>query len=198
MTIRQVHDLKKIFESQRKEINDCRAEIASLKLHIDGSGKDVSVTHSVTNQSQAETRSEDAQQLENDVGLLKYKSSQEADATESMKREEGRLGGVNEDYEPKENDNAPTSFMNSEVPSKQTLDDSVTKPEKEPELLLQSLVQSGLDGKGEHFSKNNGESSPKTHGSGNLGTEPDAEKVVRSYSLSQHGKLESMFKFALS
>ncbi|XP_074308326.1 uncharacterized protein LOC141643185 [Silene latifolia] len=58
-----MHKMKKLSESQRKELNDCRAEITSLKMHIEGSrsGKGWLSGHSDNSQPQSsESFREDA------------------------------------------------------------------------------------------------------------------------------------------
>lgn len=176
----QIHELKKTLESQRKELNDCRAEITSLKMHMEGalSGKNVSSTDSAIMHFLPEHHSEDVEQVQNEVELLQDKQ----DPIESMKKEEGPQGAVDDASEPNVNDNASSTFsssMDTEMMRKEDSDDAIIKSEKEPEQPLHpSAAESGFVGKDEHFCKHNEESSPETGGSGNLKTEPNTEKMV--------------------
>lgn len=69
-----MQDLKQSLEHQRKEINDCRAEITSLKMHIEGShlGKNLVVSDVNTVQSQSsEKYEEEIKKLQMEIELLK-------------------------------------------------------------------------------------------------------------------------------
>ncbi|OMP04717.1 hypothetical protein COLO4_09374 [Corchorus olitorius] len=81
-----IQDLKRTWEHQRKELNDCRAEITSLKMHIEGS---LSVQNSVaTNvgptQSQAsDSYNEEVKSLQMEIARLKAMITNTPDIVDS-------------------------------------------------------------------------------------------------------------------
>ncbi|OMO80295.1 hypothetical protein CCACVL1_13081 [Corchorus capsularis] len=81
-----IQDLKRAWEHQRKELNDCRAEITSLKMHIEGS---LSVPNSVaTNvgptQSQAsDSYNEEVKSLQMEIARLKAMITNAPDIVDS-------------------------------------------------------------------------------------------------------------------
>ncbi|PIM99913.1 Protein phosphatase 2A regulatory subunit A [Handroanthus impetiginosus] len=185
-----VQDLKKRLESQRKELNDCRAEITSLKMHIEGalSGKIVLTTDSTLTQSVPESHNRDIELLQNEVEMSKAKTSVNEEPVEPVKGEEGKEGGADEVEEAQVNDNASSTVASladlvtkdTDIKGMQGSDDITSISEKVPEELLTSSVESGLVGNGENLFKDSGKTSPETDNliikSGNLDTEPNAEK----------------------
>jgi len=81
-----VQKWKKLLESQRKELNDCRAEITSLKMHIEGSrsGKGMSVGHADHVQAQSSgNTTEEIKLSQVDTGSPEAKVSAASSAADS-------------------------------------------------------------------------------------------------------------------
>jgi len=80
----QIQELKQSWERQRKEINDCRSEITSLKMHIEGSRSGMNVIASdvdVVQSQSLEKYKEEIKSLQMEIAGLKAKG---ADASESI------------------------------------------------------------------------------------------------------------------
>ncbi|KAL9158443.1 hypothetical protein ABFS82_08G069300 [Erythranthe guttata] len=156
---KMVQGLKKTLESERKNLNDCRAEITSLKMHIEGSrsGKIVFPTDSALVQENGDIRD-----LSEEVDMLKAKTS------ESVKREEGNEGEIDEVEESQVNDDASSLVVgsladlvtaDSGIMEKQLSSDTTSISEKVPEDLLTSLSVIGF-AVSENLYKDNGKPSP--------------------------------------
>ncbi|KAL3630359.1 hypothetical protein CASFOL_023343 [Castilleja foliolosa] len=170
----KVQDLKKTLKTQSKELNDCRAEITSLKMHIEGalSGKLVLAADTKLTQSLPESQNDDLKILENEV-----------DHVESMKGEEKNDGEVDKVEEPQGNINASSrvssladlTTADTETMEKQHSDDTRTRSENlQQELLTPS-------GESEIYCKDNGKLPSETDSiitkSDNLDAESIAEKM---------------------
>lgn len=86
-----VHDLKQNIEHQRKALNDCRAEITSLKMHIEGSlsGRNLVTTDGEHVQSQAsESYTEEIKALQCEIERLKGKNKDAPGSMGSVQSEE--------------------------------------------------------------------------------------------------------------
>lgn len=163
----QVQDLKKTVKSQRKELNDCRAEITSLKMLIDGarSGKIVLATDSTPVQSITESHSDNVKLLSNEVEMSEANTSMNASSTESVKREEGKVGEIEAFEEEQVNDSETAAIgpladgITADMQGNQCSDDTTSITETVLEDLMTSLGDSGLAGKSGDFSKDNGKPS---------------------------------------
>ncbi|XVF20742.1 hypothetical protein REPUB_Repub12eG0029200 [Reevesia pubescens] len=81
-----VHDLKQGWEHQKKELNDCRAEITSLKMHIEGSRsvQNFVATNVDSAQSQAlENYKEELKSLQMEIERLKEEKRNIPDLVDS-------------------------------------------------------------------------------------------------------------------
>ncbi|KAL0450031.1 UNVERIFIED_CONTAM: RAB11-binding protein RELCH [Sesamum latifolium] len=185
-----VQDLKTILESQRKELNDCRAEITSLKMHIEAaqSGKSILATNSAVTQSLLENHSDKIELLQNEVEILKP-TSLHADPIESIKREDGNVRQLDKVEEPQVNDNASSAVgllpglvnAGTDMMGKQGSNDTTSISDKVPEQLLTSSGESGFTGKSETFCMDNGKPSQETDNSikkvDNRDAESNAERM---------------------
>ncbi|KAK3004409.1 hypothetical protein RJ639_018785, partial [Escallonia herrerae] len=96
----QIQDLKQSLESQRKELNDCRAEITSLKMHIEGarSGRTLLTSEDANMQaSSVQNCEEEITLLQKEIDRLKGMTSIATEALESTKHEEDITGTEDED-----------------------------------------------------------------------------------------------------
>lgn len=200
LNVHQVQDLKKTLKSQTKELNDCRAEITSLKMLIEGarSGKIVLATDSALVQSLTESHSDDIKLPWNEVDMSKAKTSVNGGPVESVKREEGNEGEIDVGEEAQVNDNETSAVgsladlmtADSDTVGKQHSDDTTSITETVPEDLLTSSGQGGFVGDSEN---DNGKPSPETDSliikSDKLDAESNTEKMVNSCSSSEHANL---------
>lgn len=193
MNVYQVQDLKKTLESQRTELNDCRAEITSLKMHIEGaqSGKFLLASDKALFPSLSFTRPDKEKEiLQNEIEMSKAKNLMNMESMESVKPEEVSDGPAHNDEEPQwVNDNigpivgqlADLDNENTQLLTAHDSDDANSKSEK----LLQELLSSS--GGNEHTEKrensigDNGTEGLTTN-SDNLDPELNAEKMASSCS----------------
>ncbi|KAL0424018.1 UNVERIFIED_CONTAM: RAB11-binding protein RELCH [Sesamum radiatum] len=168
-----VKGLKKTSESQRKELNDCRAEITSLKMHIEGalSGKILLLTDSAQMRSSSPRKhNEETELFHNEIEMLKVKNSPNAEPTETIKGEEGNEGQVHGIEEPKVNDTgspgvSPSADLvktESPITEKKVSEDTISLFEKVTESPT-SFGEFGFAWRsGFDFLKNSGRFSPRT------------------------------------
>ncbi|GAB2300022.1 hypothetical protein Dimus_034064 [Dionaea muscipula] len=89
--------MKQLVENQRKELNDCRAEITSLKMCIEGSrsGRDVQVNDNDILQSQSSGHKKE-ETISQEVEIDSSKAGQSADASSAsvdpIRTAEGDVG----------------------------------------------------------------------------------------------------------
>ncbi|KAL0431339.1 UNVERIFIED_CONTAM: RAB11-binding protein RELCH [Sesamum radiatum] len=188
-----VKGLKKTSESQRKELNDCRAEITSLKMHIEGalSGKILLLTDSAQMRSSSPGKhNEETELFQNEIEMSKAKNSPNAEHTESIKGEKGNEGQVHDIEEPKINETgspgvsplADLAKAGTHMTEKKVSEDTISLPEKITESPTSFgefgfAWRSGLD-----FLKSNGRFSPRTDSaimkSDNLAHEHSPERLA--------------------
>lgn len=98
--------MKKSWEHQRKELNDCRAEITALKMHIEGSHSNLfSVTNDVDpgQLQSSETYKEEIKLLQIEIENLKAKNINASDPIEPIiskevsEKAEDRIVEIHED-----------------------------------------------------------------------------------------------------
>lgn len=159
----QVQSLKKTLKSQRKELNECRAEITSLKMYIEGSHSrknSLSVDSSQLQLSSLENQNEEMKHHQNETEAVNIKSSLSAEPTEPMEREEGNKGEGHK-VEAKENDTglvADLLTVYTQVVKNQVGDETST-PLESVEDVQSSPAESGFTGKRENFLKREGKPS---------------------------------------
>jgi len=86
----QIQELKQSWERQRKEINDCRSEITSLKMHIEGSRSGMNVLASDVDavQSQSlEKYKEEIKSLQMEIAGLKAKGAYASESIDNSTSE---------------------------------------------------------------------------------------------------------------
>ncbi|XP_011097164.2 lisH domain and HEAT repeat-containing protein KIAA1468 homolog [Sesamum indicum] len=168
-----VKGLKKTSESQRKELNDCRAEITSLKMHIEGalSGKILLLTDSAQMRTSSPGKhNEETELFQKEIEMSKVKNSPNAEPTETIKVEEGNEGQVHDAEEPKVNETgspgaSPLADLvkeETQMTEKKASEDTISLSEK----VLESPTSFGEFGfawrSGFDILKNSGRSSPRT------------------------------------
>lgn len=86
----QVKDLNQSLERQRKELNDCRAEITALKMHIEGSRSGWNLAANDVDHAQAESLErykEEIKSLQMEIEGLRAKQTGVPDSVNSMNSE---------------------------------------------------------------------------------------------------------------
>lgn len=185
--------MKKTLKSQRKDLNDCRAEITTLKMHIEGalSGKIILSADYAFVQSPRQSDNGDTKLVSSEVEMLKSKTSADANLFESINRGEGNEE-VDEVEESQLNDTASPGVgsladlttVDTVMMGKQDSDDTTSMSEKVPQDLLSSPGESGLAGSENIFkdyAKPSLEIDSLIMKSDNLNAELKAEKMVSSY-----------------
>ncbi|XP_027077488.1 uncharacterized protein [Coffea arabica] len=85
-----VQEMKQSMESQRKELNDCRAEITALKMHIARSGQNlVSSDSKHVELRSSESYMEEIKLLENEIERLKGTNAMNIEPTEAIEQSKG-------------------------------------------------------------------------------------------------------------
>ncbi|KAJ4707051.1 hypothetical protein OWV82_020625 [Melia azedarach] len=161
-----IQGLRKTGEHQRKEVNDCRAEITALKMHIEGFrsarnsvGTDVDVIQS----QPLERYEEEIKSLQMEIERLKAKSKNAPNSvgsvySESMQTEEkvDEVDKVDEDKTVLSHPVNAMEVVNSEdLQSAQTLDNNTVK---QPEEVSEGGLTMPLN---ENIASENSESVPK-------------------------------------
>lgn len=182
--------MKKTLKSQRKDLNDCRAEITTLKMHIEGalSGKIILSADYAFVQSPRQSDNGDTKLVSSEVEMLKSKTSADANLFESINRGEGNEE-VDEVEESQLNDTAsPGVGSLADLTTVDTVmmgkQDTTSMSEKVPQDLLSSPGESGLAGSENIFkdyAKPSLEIDSLIMKSDNLNAELKAEKMVSSY-----------------
>lgn len=157
-----IQDLKKTTEHQRRELNDCTAEITALKMHIEGSHsvRNFSTTNGDVIQSQpVERYEEEIKSLLKEIERLRAKNTDAPDSvgsvySESIQTEE-KVVEVDEDKTVLAHPSV--EVVNSEDAQSlatQTLDDNTVK---QPDAFLQGESTSSLK---ENIASENSENVP--------------------------------------
>ncbi|XP_062150654.1 uncharacterized protein LOC133859309 [Alnus glutinosa] len=165
-----VHDLKQSLEHKRKELNDCRAEITALKMHIEGShwGRNLIAGDVDHVQSQPlEKYKEEIISLQMEIESLKAKniSSDSVNSIDSEKESAQTEEKVVEILEDKSIISHPGDASSGVVDNKvaqlqatQILDDNMDKSEEVSQEFLMSPSDDNDDLENiENVSKQNGE-----------------------------------------
>lgn len=193
LNVCQVRDLKKTLKSQRKELDDCRAEITSLKMLIEGarSGNIVLATDSEPAQSLSRSNSDDMRPLQNEVDMSKANTSLNTGLIESVRTDKGNGEEIHIVKEAQVNDNETSAvgslsdltIAETDMTGKQHSDDATSVTDTIPDDLLTPSCESGFVGKGENLCEDNGNSSLQTDGLGlrseKLNAESHSEKMVK-------------------
>ncbi|MBA0847564.1 hypothetical protein Goshw_019960 [Gossypium schwendimanii] len=186
-------DLKQALDNQRKELNDCRAEITSLKMHIEGSS---SLQNSVaanldSTQSQAiESYKEEIKSLQMEIERLKAEKTNISDLVDSSCGDKESIQTEEKVVEMDENrtqishhiEPAEVVDSNTLVMPVQTFDNSTPKPEENlPESIMNP--SNSTDGFPDGRNLSQQEEKPLSEDSGlhlnseNLGSEPVPENM---------------------
>ncbi|KAL3525488.1 hypothetical protein ACH5RR_013860 [Cinchona calisaya] len=134
-----VQEMKQFLESQRKELNDCRAEVTTLKMHIARSGQNfISNDSEFVQIRSSESYMAEIKLLENEIERLKGTNAMDIESTESI--EQNRGGDIEDEVRESSKANSiESSFhisrddLGSEDSSSQlmpTLDDSANVLDK--------------------------------------------------------------------
>ncbi|KDP32975.1 hypothetical protein JCGZ_13006 [Jatropha curcas] len=161
-----MQELKQSWELQRKELNDCRIEITSLKMHLEGyrSGRSMIASDVDSIQSQSlEKYKEEITALQMEIESLKAKSTKPPESLNPINYEEESMqteDKVVEIHEDKTIISHPRNVVgvlgNEDVPS------PVTSNTGNPEGILSDLVRNHSNGdinieSSQRSSKENGE-----------------------------------------
>lgn len=184
----QVRDLKKTLKSQRKELDDCRAEITSLKVLIESarSGNIVLEAASGPAQSLSRSNSDDMKPLPNEVDLSKAGTSLHTGHMESDTTDVGNGGEADIVKEAKVSDNetsaagslADITIADIDMSGKHHSDDATSIADTVPEDLLTPVCESGSVGKSEDDGKPPLETDSLVMRSEKLDAELHTEKMV--------------------
>lgn len=179
----QVRDLKKTLKSQRKELDDCRAEITSLKVLIESarSGNVVLEAASGPAQSLSRSNSDDMKPLPNEVDVSKADTSLHTGHMESDTADVGNGGEADIVQEAKVSDNetsAVGSLADIDMSGKHHSDDATSIADTVPEDLLTPVCESGSVGKSEDDGKPPLETDSLVMRSEKLDAELHTEKMV--------------------
>lgn len=165
----QVQDLKQSLEHQRKELNDCRAEVTALKMHIEGSrsGRNMVAVDVDHEQSLSlERYKEEVKSLQMELENLKSKMATAPDfvdstqsGKESMQIEE-KVVVMDEEKSIIEHPvDAVTRVMEKETDQSLAADDNIIKAEEVSEECSVSPSNDSALTNGEGVSKQNVEPS---------------------------------------
>ncbi|GMI68996.1 hypothetical protein like AT5G16210 [Hibiscus trionum] len=143
-------DLKQALEHRMKELNDCRAEITSLKMQIEGSSflqNQVSTNFDSTQSQALESFKEEIKSLQMEIERLKAEKTNILDVVDSSSGEkesiqtEEKVVEMDENKTPISDHTEPTEVVDSTtllIPV-QTFDSSTHKPEENlPESVMNS------------------------------------------------------------
>ncbi|TYI74500.1 hypothetical protein E1A91_D07G204200v1 [Gossypium mustelinum] len=186
-------DLKQALENQRKELNDCRAEITSLKMHIEGSSslQNPVAANLDSTQSQAiESYKEEIKSLQMEIERLKAEKTNISDLVDSSCGDKEAIQTEEKVVEMDENrtqishhiEPAEVVDSNTLVMPVQTFDNSTPKPEENlPESSMNP--SNSTDGFPDGRNLSQQEEKPLSEDSGlhlnseNLGSEPVPENM---------------------
>ncbi|KAL7232019.1 hypothetical protein ACSBR2_010104 [Camellia fascicularis] len=190
-----VKDLKQLLDHQRKELNDCRAEITSLKMHIEGcrSGWNLAAGDIEHMQSQTlESYREEIKLLHKEIETLKSTKFVATESVESNNHDtefmvtKDKVVVFHENNavsSPVEITSGVLETVGAQSLANQTSDDTSDKPETVPgeTLLSSSNDNNGAIESAEHVPKNDGEPLLENNGlllkSDSRGSEPVPEKM---------------------
>ncbi|KAI8029233.1 hypothetical protein LOK49_LG01G03487 [Camellia lanceoleosa] len=190
-----VKDLKQLLDRQRKELNDCRAEITSLKMHIEGcrSGWNLAAGDIEHMQSQTlESYREEIKLLHKEIETLKSTKFVATESVESNNHDTEFMEAKdkvvvfhenNAVSSPVEMTSGVLETVGAQSLANQTSDDTSDKPETVPgeKLLSSSNDNNGAIESAEHVPKNDGEPLLEDNGlllkSDSRGSEPVPEKM---------------------
>ncbi|GMP28336.1 hypothetical protein CsSME_00003928 [Camellia sinensis var. sinensis] len=190
-----VKDLKQFLDHQRKELNDCRAEITSLKMHIEGcrSGWNLAAGDIEHMQSQTlESYREEIKLLHKEIETLKGTKFVATESVESNNHDteftetKDKVVVFHENNavsSPVEITSGVLETVGAQSLANQTSDDTSDKPETVPgeTLLSSSNDNNGAIESAEHVPKNDGELLLEDNGlllkSDSRGSEPGPEKM---------------------
>ncbi|XP_028071654.1 RAB11-binding protein RELCH homolog [Camellia sinensis] len=190
-----VKDLKQFLDHQRKELNDCRAEITSLKMHIEGcrSGWNLAAGDIEHMQSQTlESYREEIKLLHKEIETLKSTKFVATESVESNNHDteftetKDKVVVFHENNavsSPVEITSGVLETVGAQSLANQTSDDTSDKPETVPgeTLLSSSNDNNGAIESAEHVPKNDGEPLLEDNGlllkSDSRGSEPGPEKM---------------------
>lgn len=193
----QVHELKQSLDNQRKELNECRAEITSLKMHIEGARSGKKVIPSDVEQVESlslQNYKEQIEGLQKEIELLKATKSVSTDYVEPSNHE-NVMTEIKEDVVKLHESNIIKSSIDvppgalasedSQSVTLDTLDEISDKPKVLEETLLSLPNESSLIEKAENSPTHNGELPCDNNGlllkTDDLGGEPNSEKMVCSF-----------------
>lgn len=161
----QVRDLKKIVKSQRKELDECRAEITTLKVLIENarSGNIALEADSEPAQSLSRSISDDMRPLPNEVDVSKantlHSGVTESVITDVGKGEEADIvkeAKVNEKETSAVGSLADLTIADVDMTEKHQSDDATSMADTVPDDLLTPACESGSIGKSENISEDSG------------------------------------------
>lgn len=189
----QAREFKKTVKSQRKELDECRAEITTLKVLIENarSGNIALEADSEPVQSLSRSNSDDMRPLPNEVDVSKANTSLHSGVTESVITDVGKVGEADIVKEAKVNDNetsavgslADLTIADVDMTEKHQSDDATSIADTVPEDLLTPACESGSVGKSENISEDGGKPPLGTDTlvmrSEKLDAELHTEKMVR-------------------
>lgn len=204
----QVQSLKQSLESQRQELNECRAEITSLKMHIEGARSArnfIASDFEGVDLPSTDSYKEEIKVLQNEIRRLKLaRNSLNSESLENINEETRNTCPENEVEKSSDHnvfdDSAGvssgdlgaagsqlsmTQTSDSQLLMSQTSADTITEPERVVEVSHDNCVGDKV----ENVLKHNGELPSEAKGlilkPDNLLVESNAQKIVSSLSLSQ-------------
>ncbi|PSR87835.1 LisH domain and HEAT repeat-containing protein [Actinidia chinensis var. chinensis] len=170
-----VHDLKQSLEHQRKTLNDCRAEITSLKMHIEGSRSGRILVAGDIEHVQSESLErykEEIDLLRKEIESLKTEKFI-AEKTSDRDTEFIEIRDKVVDFQenntvasPLERTSEVLETMGAQSLENQRYDDTNDKTEALPGEILISFTNdiNGAIGSADHVPKHDGESRPEDNG----------------------------------
>lgn len=181
----QVQNLKQSLDGKRKELNDCRAEITSLKMQIEEAHSQQNLlasTSEIYESPSVDGYNEEMKLLVNEIQSLK------ASHEERNAEEKDEVGGLHDYNIPECRNGLSLSDLRTE--DSQLLIDQTSEVVKKPEELSVPLVDDSLPEKPENFTAFNGEAPTETNSPvvkpDSLVAEPIPEKMVNSLIQPQH------------
>lgn len=160
--------MKKTVKSQQKELDDCRAEITSLKMLIEDtrSRNNMLAEHCETAQSHSRRNSIDMGPLPNEIDTSKASTSLSTGLVESVRTDEGNEGEIELVKETQVNDNetsavgslSDVTIADTNMTGKRHSDDATSITDTIPDDLL-TLSEVGFVGKGENLCEDIGKPS---------------------------------------
>lgn len=181
----QVQNLKQSLDGQRKDLNDCRAEITSLKMQIEEAHSQrnlVANTSELYESPSVDGYNEEMKLLVNEIQSLK--ASQE----ERNAEEKDEVGGLHDINIPECTNGLSLGGLRTQ--DSQLLIDQTSEVVKKPEELSVPPVENSLPEKTENFTAFNGEVPTETNSPvvkpDSLVAESIPEKMVNSLIRPQH------------